>query len=252
MSGADDDPAADTTAVPRLEVGLLLCDQLDPEVALVAGDYTHLYNAAYAPAGIDLRIYDVTAGEFPESVDECPAWMTSGSRYSAYDDVEWIHRTRAFITQLADERRPHVGICFGHQLTALALGGRVERAAVGWGVGVQHFDLVAAAPWIDPAAQGFDILMSHQDQVVELPAGAELLATAGYCPIGGYRVADHVFCVQGHPEFVPELSATLIERRRTAIGADVADRGVASLAGTIDHTAVVGWIADFYRSPRTG
>jgi len=236
------------TMVP---VGLLLCDQLDPEVAEVAGNYTHLYRRIYEPAGIDLRIYDVTAGEFPEATDECPAWMTSGSRFSAYDDVNWITQTGEFIAELARERRPHVGICFGHQLTALALGGRVERAPVGWGVGVRHFDLVGAAPWIDPDACGFDILMSHQDQVVELPEGAELLASAEYCPVGGYRVADHVFCVQGHPEFVPPLSATLIERRRSVVGDDTADRGLASLDTPLDHATVAGWIATFYRRSLT-
>jgi GMP synthase-like glutamine amidotransferase len=249
VNGRTGNPVEDP---PRLEVGLLLCDQLDPEVAEVAGDYTHLYRSAYGPAGIDLRIYDVTAGEFPDATDECPAWMTSGSRRSADEEVDWIARTGAFIADLARERRPHVGICFGHQLTALALGGRVERAGVGWGVGVRRFDVVGDAPWIEPRTTSFDILMSHQDQVVELPDGAELLATAEYCPVGGYRVGDHVFCVQGHPEFVPALSATLIERRRSLVGEDVADRGLASLDGPIDHAVVVDWIARFYRLPRPG
>ena len=158
-----------------IEVGLLLCDQLDPDVAEVAGGYPHLYAQAYAPAGIEFRIYDVREGAFPESTDECTRWMTSGSRHSAYEDLAWIDRTRSFIAELAAEHRPHVGICFGHQLAAQALGGAVERAA-GWGIGVQHFDLDAGAPWIDDDATGFDILMTHQDQVTLLPDDAEVLA----------------------------------------------------------------------------
>ena len=236
---------------PAIEVGLLLCDQLDPDVAEVAGDYTHLYGTAYAPAGIGFRIYDVTAGEFPSSTGECAAWMISGSRHSAGDDLDWITRTGEFIRALADERRPQVGICFGHQLAALALGGRVDRAEVGWGVGVRHFDLVADAPWIDADATGFDILMSHQDQVVALPPGAELLASADYCPVGAYRVADHVFCVQGHPEFVPALSASLAERRRGRIGDETVDAALASLTRPLDHARIVEWIGRFYRSGST-
>lgn len=232
----------------RLTVGLLLCDHLDPDAAAVAGDYTELYPAAYAPAGIDLRIYDVTAGEFPDDLDECPYWMTSGSRRSAYEEEGWILELRDLVARLADERRPHVGICFGHQLTALALGGDVARASVGWGVGIRRFDLVGGAPWIDPDADGFGILMSHQDQVVRLPDGAELLATADYCPVGGYRVGDHVFCVQGHPEFVPALSAHLAEKRRAVIGDETVDAALAGLSGPLDHARVVDWIADFYRS----
>lgn len=231
----------------RLTVGLLLCDHLDPDVAAVAGDYPELYPLAYGPAGIDFRIYEATAGDLPGSIDECDAWMTSGSRASAYEREDWILRLRAFIAELHAARRPHVGICFGHQLTALALGGDVRRAPVGWGVGVRDFTLVADAPWIDPAAGGFRILMSHQDQVTELPEGAELLAAADYCPVGAYRVGDHVFCVQGHPEFVPDLSAFLIRKRRGLIGDEVADAGLRSLAEQPDHDRVVGWIADFYR-----
>ena len=73
---------------------------------------------------------------------------------AAFDSTAYHER---FIRALADERRPQVGICFGHQLAALALGGRVDRAEVGWGVGVRHFDLVADAPWIDADATGFDL-----------------------------------------------------------------------------------------------
>ena len=105
----------------------------------------------------------------------------------------------------------------------------------------------ATATTIDDAT-GFDILMSHQDQVVELPPDAELLATADYCPVGAYRVADHVFCVQGHPEFVPALSATLAERRRERIGDETVDAALTSLARPLDHARIVEWIGRFYRS----
>lgn len=232
-----------------IEVGLLLCDQLDPDVAEVAGGYPHLYAQAYAPAGIEFRIYDVREGAFPESTDECTRWMTSGSRHSAYEDLAWIDRTRSFIAELAAEHRPHVGICFGHQLAAQALGGAVERAA-GWGIGVQHFDLDAGAPWIDDDATGFDILMTHQDQVTLLPDDAEVLASAPYCPVGAYRVDDHLFCVQGHPEFVAPLSAYLAEKRRERIGDDVVDAALASLDRPLDHARVVDWIGRFYRLDR--
>ena len=92
--------------------------------------------------------------------------------------------------------------------------------------------------------------MSHRDQVTRLPDGAEVVATAAYCPVGAYRIDDHVFCVQGHPEFVPDLSRTLMERRRQVIGDDVVEAGLASLrppAPTLDQGRVAGWIAEFFR-----
>jgi len=227
-----------------LRVGLLLCDHLDDDMAAIRGDYPTLYPERFVPVGIELVIYEVTAGELPERTDECDGWITSGSRFSAYEDLPWIHALMDFQRRLVDDGRRQVGICFGHQVLAQALGGRVERAS-GWGVGVRSFEVVDSAPWMNPAQEEFGLLMSHQDQVVELPEGAELLATADYCPVGAYRVGNLAFCVQGHPEFVGELSAGLIEKRRDRIGSDVADAALASLDEPIDSDVIARWIANF-------
>lgn len=229
-----------------MTIGLLLCDHLDPDVVEAVADYTALYPGVLGPVGIDLRVYEVTRGELPSSTTECDGWITSGSRRSAYEDEGWIHALSDFIRTAAEERRPQVGICFGHQLIAQSLGGEVAPAEIGWGVGVKEFDLVARAPWMQPPADAFRILMSHKDQVRRLPDGAELLASAAYCPVGAYRVEDHVFCVQGHPEFVPELSRILIGRRREAIGEHVAEAGIESLSEPLDHGLVAEWIARFF------
>ena len=228
-----------------MTIGLLLCDHLDPDVVEQVGDYTELFPAAFEPAGVDLRVYDVTVGEFPGSLDECDGWIVSGSRRSAYEDEGWIHQLSDLIVRLVEEQRRTVGICFGHQLIAQALGGTVERAEVGWGVGVRRFEIVEHAEWMDPERDAFTLLMSHRDQVTELPDGAEVLARADYCPVGAYRIGEHVFCVQGHPEFVPQLSSILMRKRREVIGDDVVDAGLISLDGPIDSARVVDWMADF-------
>lgn len=232
-----------------ITVGLILCDHLDPGPAAVAGDYPDLFPAAFAPHGLELQVYEATLGELPEDLDECDVWMVSGSRRSAYEDEGWITAVSDLIVRIEAARRPLAGICFGHQLTARALGGEVTRAEVGWGVGGRSFDVVAPAPWMDDGDR-FTLLMSHRDQVTRLPDGAEVVATAPYCPIGAYRIGDHVFCVQGHPEFVPDLSLALMEARREIIGDAVVDAGVASLgagAPPLDQDRVAGWISEFYR-----
>lgn len=243
-----------TASSGRISVGLILCDHLDPGPASVAGDYPVLYPAAFAAHGLDIRVYEAAAGALPRDLDECDVWMVSGSRRSAYEDEAWILDVRHLIARIAEAGRPQVGICFGHQLAALALGGDVQRAEVGWGVGGRTFDVTAPAEWMTAPDGGpvehFTILMSHRDQVTRLPDGAELVATSDYCPVGAYRIDDRLFCVQGHPEFVPGLSEMLMELRRDAIGDDVVDAGLASLhppAPPLDQDVVAGWIAEFYR-----
>lgn len=231
---------------PPLRIGLLLCDHLDDDVAAQVGDYTELFPAIFEPAGVDLRVYEVTRGELPQSLEECDGWIVSGSRRSTYEDEQWIHDLEELVRRLVDERRKLVGICFGHQMTAQALGGTVERADVGWGVGVKSFEVIAPPTWMEPVEE-FTVLMSHRDQVTVLPEGAELIATAEYCPVGAYRIGDHVFCVQGHPEFVPELSRILMGKRRDVIGGDVVDTALATLDGRIDGGRIVAWMAEFFR-----
>lgn len=232
-----------------MTVGLLLCDHLDPDVVERVGDYTELFPAAFDPVGVDLRVYEVTRGELPESPEECSGWITSGSRRSCYEDEGWIHDLHDLARELASRRIPHVGICFGHQLIARALGGEVARAEVGWGVGAKTFTVIDPAPWMDPAVTELTVLMSHRDQVRRLPEGATVVATSDYCPVGAYRIGRHVFCVQGHPEFVPELSRILMEKRRRALG-PVVEEGLASLDRPLDHAFILAAMAEFVAGER--
>ena len=99
---------------------------------------------------------------------------------------------------------------------------------------------------MQPRADEVTLLMSHRDQVTRLPEGATVLASAPYCPVGAYRIDEHVFCVQGHPEFVPELNRMLIEKRRDALG-EAAQEALRSLRSPLDHDLVVRWMAAFLR-----
>jgi len=234
-----------------MRVGLLLCDHLDEDAAAVAGDYTTLMPRMLEPHGVELEVFDLTEGRFPASVKDFPAWITSGSRRSAYTDEAFIPDLLDVSTELAAIERPHAGICFGHQVIARALGGTVERHASGWGVGAREFDIVSAPPWMtteaDDPPDAVTLLMSHRDQVTALPSDAEVIATADYCVNGAFRVGDHVFTVQGHPEFTPELSAFLMRKRQEDIGDDGVGAGLASLDQRLDSDRVARWIATFLR-----
>ena len=169
-------------------LGLLLCGHVDVKSVHIAGDYPELFDALLGPLGIELVRYDLDEGRFPDALDECDGWLCSPSRLSAYDDVPWLTDAEQLHREIVAKEAKYVGICFGHQLLAQALGGRVARAADGWGVGVQAYDVVAPQPWMDPPRAQFALLASHQDQVMDVPAGATVIASAPYCPVAGLAV----------------------------------------------------------------
>jgi GMP synthase-like glutamine amidotransferase len=161
-----------------------------------------------------------------------------------YDELAWIERLSQLIHDAHTAAVPVVGICFGHQLIAQALGGRVARAEVGWGVGVHDATVTQRRPWMVPAAETFRLLMSHQDQVLELPAGAEVLATSPHAPIAAFQV-DTLVGFQGHPEFVADYLGALLPTRVERVGAQRVAAALASLRTPTDHAVIARWMAEF-------
>ncbi len=233
-------------------VGLLMCDHVDVEARDVAGDYPEMFSDLLADQAVDLVGYDVVAGELPADPSECDGWITTGSRASVYDGEPWIADLSGFVRRVHEAELPFVGICFGHQLIAQALGGEVARAPGGWGVGARVAVVSSAEPWMQPPARRFRVLYSHQDQVVALPPGGRVLAAAPHAPVAMMAVGDHLLGIQGHPEFPAGYLRVLLERRRGAtIPGDVVDDALGTLELPLHRQVVAEWIARFF-SPAAG
>lgn len=235
-------------AGPAVTLGILQVDSVRDAFRARHGDYPAMFRALFmaaASGAVCFRDYDVRAGGLPKDVDEVDVWLITGSRDSVYDDLPWIPPLEGFVRAVHAARRPLVGICFGHQLVAQALGGETRPAARGWGVGVHESRLVGSRPWLPPSAETFALLCSHKDQVTRLPEGADLLATSDFCPVAAFTVGDHLLCFQGHPEFTAPYARELLEFRRELLGEDVYGAGVASLARGVDSVAVARWILAF-------
>jgi len=202
-----------------VRVGLLECDHVADRFRAIAGDYGDMFDAAF-PA-LDLVRYDVVEGRLPASADECDGWMVTGSRYAAYDDEPWVHALTGFVRDVAASDRPFVGICFGHQVLAQALGGTVEKAATGWGVGPHVTEFIQTGP--------STLLYMHEDQVVEVPPGATVIGSTDHCPVAALQRGS-VVGVQAHPEFGPDYVEALLAERVERIGADKAAAARAALA----------------------
>lgn len=235
-----------STATRR--IGLLMVGHVDPKSQHIAGDYPDLFAAILAPLGIELVRYGLDQGHFPDDVHECAGWLCSPSRLSAYDPVDWLRDAEELLRRIVAAEAPYVGICFGHQLLAQALGGRVERSPHGWGVGVRDYRVVARRPWMIPLAEDFSLIGSHQDQVVQLPPAADLLFEADYCPLGGFAVGDRAWTLQVHPEFVAPLADHLLAGRTELIGAERVAAARATLDRPVHSGMVAEWIARFFES----
>ncbi len=224
---------------------------VDPKSVHIAGDYPELFAELLRDHDLELVRYDIDRGHFPATVAECDGWLCGPSRASAYDDLPWRPDAESLLREIVATEVPYVGICFGHQLLAQALGAPVTAAADGWQVGARDYVLVERPPWMDPPSTRITLIASHQDQVAALPDGAELLASGvdGGCPIAGFTVGARAWTLQPHPEFVTPLADHLLAARVELIGAERVRAARQSLDRPLDRLLVAGWIARFFSDP---
>ena len=231
-----------------MKIGILKTDTVNPALSPDFGEYPDMFQRLLhqVDPSLEFVTYDIESGEFPTNLDAVDAFLITGSKSSVYEDKPWIRELEEFVRKLDSARARLVGICFGHQMVAQALGGATRKADVGWGVGVHSADWLEKPAWAgDPAS--FRLLVSHQDQVLEAAPGTRVLAGSDFCPNAVCQIGDHILTFQGHPEFIHDYSRSLLELRREQIGEEVYHKGVESLSQDTDHLSVARWIIDFMK-----
>ncbi|WP_149140335.1 type 1 glutamine amidotransferase [Gemmobacter caeruleus] len=223
-------------------IGILQTGEAPENLAPVSGDYPDMFQRLLADQGLSFRVYRVLDMEFPASVTECDGWLITGSRFGAYEGHAFIPPLETFIRDAYARAVPMVGICFGHQIIAQALGGKVEKFAGGWSVGPTEYDF---------AGRTLRLNAWHQDQVVARPPMAEVAACNDFCENAALVYGDRIFTVQAHPEFKTDFVDGLMKTRGKGLVPDtLMEAAGARLDQPVDSQFLARRIADFFKAPR--
>ena len=203
------------------------------------GDYPAMFAELLGPE-FEVERFDVTAGLFPDGGNH-DAILITGSPAGVYEELDWLPGLFDFIRSARD--RKMVGVCFGHQAMAEALGGHVEKSDKGWGSGLHRYTVMRPEPWLDGARE-IAAPASHQDQVVLQPPNTEITVSSDFTPYAGLAWTDRpAISFQFHPEFTPAFAQALIAERYDRLPDP--DRAIASLDAPNDNARVGGWIRNF-------
>lgn len=237
-----------------LRICILETDILRPELVEQYQGYGRMFERLFAqqPLAAEFEVYNVMQGDYPACESRYDAYLVTGSKADSFGNDPWIQTLKHYLLERFRNGDKLLGICFGHQLLALLLGGKSERAPQGWGVGIHRYRVAEPPQWMSPAMEELTLLISHQDQVTVLPDNATVLASSAFCPIAAYCIEDQVLCFQGHPEFIHDYSRALLEIRQTCLGEPLYRQGLASLEHDHQGVTVAEWIMRFVAHNRRG
>ncbi len=243
------------TAAP-LNIGLLLCDDVDVSAQEEYGTYREMFQKGVdeSASKIVFTAIHCHKGEALPDPKKFDGYVISGSKHGVYDDFPWILDLQDFVRKCWDLNIKIVGICFGHQLIAHSLGGRAEKADVGWGFGIHATKVTKPQPWMINrdvlAADQYRLIVIHQDQVVEVPPAFQTVAENDFCPNSMIVAENKMLGIQGHPEFNKEYCRFRATARRELIGEDVYESTLQSLDNQETNANIIlGWVRNFLGAP---
>ena len=230
-----------------MKLNILLCDTFPGLLPSYIESYASMFFNLFGSVRPDMeyKIYNIQEGEIPEEIHTDELYLIPGSRAGAYEEIEWVKNLLNFIRKAHASQAKMIGICFGHQAIAQALGGQVEKSDKGWGTGIRSSKIIL------PEALNYfpDEIMSmhynHHDQVVTLPKEATLFASSEFCPNDGFVVGKHILTFQGHPEYTPEYNRYVILSRGQNEPQEIKDKAMQSIESlTAMGQEAARWMTD--------
>lgn len=235
---------ADETGHDKMKINILLCDTFNDQLPEEIPGYVSLFRKLFGMFGspVCYEIFDVRRNIYPAPLHRDELYLIPGSRASAYDDTPWVKSLIGFVRTMYAKNVKMAGVCFGHQIIAQALGGKVERAKQGWGTGVRTSGIIAPQALKFFPEGEMSLLYNHHDQVVELPPRSKCFAGSDFCRIEGFYIDDKVLTFQGHPEYTPEYSRYLLLNHSDGEPEELKATALDSLSRRTDSLAAAKWM----------
>lgn len=226
-----------------MKIGILQTGHSPEALIQDSGDYDQMFCDLLAGNDFEFETFAVVDGQFPRDADAADGWIITGSRHGVYEPHDWIPPLEDLIRAIHAKKQPLAGICFGHQIIAQALGGKVAKFEGGWAVGHVTYQ---------QDGQPITLNAWHQDQVIERPAEARVLAGNDFCENGILAYGDHIWTLQPHPEFNNEFTGGLIDKRGRGVVPDqILDQASQQLDTPVDSPAIATFLAEFMKKERT-
>lgn len=233
-----------------MRIAILNCNSFSADFARRFPDDGHKVVAGLQPLRPDweLEVWPVHADAFPPQPEAYDGWLMTGSVASVHDGEPWMLRLAALLRDRHARRVPLAGLCFGHQMLAHALGGRVGPSPGGWRIGTAPTQFAEQPTWMDPPQAGIRLFAAHEEQVLQLPPGARVLGGDIFAPIGAMAIGDHVFSSQYHPELTREFMLALLEAFADTWPAALVAQARQQVAEPVDAPLFMRWMAQFFEA----
>lgn len=225
-----------------MKIGILQTGRPPEQLVPAHGDYAQMFVRLLDGRGFTFETFDVEYGIFPESVHAAGGWLITGSRHGVYEPHGWIPPLEDFIRACFDGNIPVVGICFGHQIMAQALGGKVEKFNGGWAVGKIEYAFRDHGP--------MQLMTWHQDQVIEPPAGAVCFAHTDFCRYAALSYGARGLSLQAHPEFDAAFMRGLLAARGEILPGNIKSEAIETLSGPVAASRAADLIASCFQTER--
>lgn len=225
-----------------MKIGILQTGRAPQNLRAEHGDYDLMCADLIREDSDEIISYAVLDGALPNDVNECDVWFVTGSRHGVYEQHDWIAPLEGFLRQAFKAERKIVGVCFGHQILAQALGGKVHKHPGGYGIGVMDYVFDDGGD----GKESVSLCAWHQDQILEIPKMATVIGTSDFCRYAALSYGDTAISFQAHPEFDSDYMHDLIQgRRNNGISESQAVRGLASLKTKVDSFKIAEQIKRF-------